>query len=103
MLLLDQARDRGAGAYAVVLLVVGDRAACAELFGRLRPSASIADAIVLAVYMPAARSGAGTRVLFEIGERRIRQLSRGVLAHRLEHRDDVDGLALERAGQMVPP
>ena len=27
-------------------------AACAELLGRLRPSASIADAIVLAVYMP---------------------------------------------------
>ena len=27
-------------------------AAWAELFGRLRPSASMADAIVLAVYMP---------------------------------------------------
>ena len=30
----------------------GEIAACAELFGRLRPSASIAEAMVLAVYMP---------------------------------------------------
>ena len=33
-------------------IFAGEIAACAELFGRLIPSASIAEAIVLAVYMP---------------------------------------------------
>ena len=32
--------------------LVAETASCAELFGRLMPSASIAEAMVLAVYMP---------------------------------------------------
>jgi hypothetical protein len=37
-------------------------AACAELLGRLMPMASIADAIVLAVYMPPQEPGPGIAV-----------------------------------------
>ena len=44
-------------------LVVARSAACAELLGRLMPSASIARAMVLAVYMPPHEPGAGDGVL----------------------------------------
>ena len=39
-----------------------DTASCAELFARLKPSASIAEAIVFAVYMPAQEPGPGIAV-----------------------------------------
>jgi len=39
-----------------------ETASCAELFARLIPSASIADAIVLAVYMPPQLPGPGIEV-----------------------------------------
>ena len=42
-----------------------DTASCAELLGSDRPSASIADAIVLAVYMPPHEPGPGIAVLFD--------------------------------------
>jgi hypothetical protein len=44
------------------LLFALDTASCAELFARLRPSASIADAIVFAVYIPAHEPGPGIAV-----------------------------------------
>ena len=77
----------------------GEIAACAELFGRLSPSASIADAIVLAVYMPPHEPGARAGVRLEIGEIGVAELPRGVLPHGLEHRHDVDGLVAPRARQ----
>ncbi len=58
---LMQRHDGLAGAAAVVGLAL-DTASCAELFARLRPRASIADAIVLAVYMPAQEPGPGIAV-----------------------------------------
>ena len=39
-----------------------DMAFCAELFGRLMPSASIAEAMVFAVYIPAHEPGPGIAV-----------------------------------------
>ena len=50
---LRSGRDHGrAGARGSRRCLSSEIAACAELLGRLRPSASIAEAIVLAVYMP---------------------------------------------------
>ena len=43
-----------------------ETASWAELFGRLMPSASIAEAIVLAVYMPPQRTGPGNRGALDI-------------------------------------
>ena len=49
---LQHIHDGGAGAAAIVLLVFATMAFCAELLGKLMPSASMALAMVLAVYMP---------------------------------------------------
>ena len=71
------------------LILWRDTASCAELFGRLMPSASIAEAMVLAVYMPAQLPGPGIAV------RSISFISRAEIAParkraaRLEHGDDV--------------
>ena len=58
---LDQLDDGRPGAGAVLAFVI-EIASCAELLGRLIPSASIADAMVFAVYMPAQEPGPGIAV-----------------------------------------
>jgi hypothetical protein len=55
---LEHVHDGGAGAAAVVHFA-GEMASWAELLGRLMPSASMALAMVLAVYMPPQEPGPG--------------------------------------------
>ena len=54
-------------------------AICAELLGRLMPSASIAEAMVLAVYMPPQEPGPGMELASIVVQLGGRQLARRVL------------------------
>ena len=68
-----------------------DIAACAELFGKLIPSASIAEAMVFAVYIPPHEPSTGNRASPRSPAARLsRHLAAGMFAHRLEHGDDID-------------
>ena len=70
-------------------------ASCAELFGRLSPSASIAEAMVLAVYMPPQLPGPGIAVRSTCSTCCGADGARGAGADGLEHRDDVAPLLAE--------
>ena len=76
----------------------GSSAGSDELYGSVRPSASIATAIVFAVYMPAARAGARTRVAHDLEPLLVGDHAGDVLAVRLERRDDVARLAERMPG-----
>jgi hypothetical protein len=98
---LDAALDQfehGRAGFAAVALLVRPMAAWAELLGRLRPRASMAEAMVLAVYMPPQEPAPGM-AHSSIASARGRRSCRGVRADRLEDRHDVDVLALVLARQ----
>ena len=81
-------------------------AACAELLGRLMPSASIAEAIVLAVYMPPQEPGPGIAHASMAQVLVVDHLAGGVLPDRFEHRDDVArpcSIPVIQPGRIVPP
>ncbi len=67
----------------------GDTASCAELLGRLMPSASIAEAMVFAVYMPPQDPGPGIAVRSISCEAGVVEVTLGVTPDGLEHADDV--------------
>ena len=77
----------------------GETAAWAELFGRLSPSASMAEAMVLAVYMPPHEPAPGQACDSRSASSASVIRARGVLPDGLEHGDDVDRLPLPDAGQ----
>ena len=93
----DQVDDRRAGPLGSRAACLRETASCAELFGRLMPSASMAEAIVLAVYMPPQEPGPGMAVRSTSRSCRVGDRAARVRADRLEHRDDVAPLS-RRAG-----
>jgi hypothetical protein len=63
------------------------------------PSASKAEDMVLAVYMPPQRAAAGDGAALDLAEVLVAHLAGAELAHGLEHADDVQVLPLVLAGQ----
>ena len=99
---LDQVDHGRAGPLGSRRACARETASCAELFGRLMPSASMAEAIVLAVYMPPQLPGPGNRRALDLAQLLVADdRPARVRADRLEDRDDV--APLRRPGRMVPP
>ncbi len=68
----------------------GEMASCAELLGRLMPSASIALAMVLAVYMPPHEPGPGIARCSRSASAASLSFAGRVLADGFEDGDDVE-------------
>ena len=102
---LDAARTTAAPARAQSSRLSSEMAACAELFGRLSPSASIAEAIVFAVYMPPHDPAPGQACCLEIRQLGVVELARRVLPDRLERprRCRTGSLCDQMPGRIVPP
>ena len=71
----------------------------AELPGSDMPSASAADAIVLAVNIPAHEPSVGQARRLDLAELVLGQRAGGARADRLEHAHDVEGLVLVVTGE----
>ena len=67
------------------------------------PSASKAQAIVLAVNWPPQAPAPGLATVLHLEQFLIGHLAGGVGADRLEHVDDGDVLAVQRPGAIEPP
>jgi hypothetical protein len=82
------------------LILRRDTASCAELFGKLMPRASIAEAIVFAVYMPAQLPGPGiaVRSISRISRAEIAPLAKAPRASNTEITSRCFG-----PGRIVPP
>jgi hypothetical protein len=81
----------------------GSSAGSDELYGSVSPSASMATAIVLAVYMPPHAPAPGHAVPDDLEPLLVGDHAREILAVRLERRDDVARLAEREPARIVPP
>src|ERR1044071_6884117 len=114
----EHLHDRGAGAAAVLDLGFGlaparrqsstlalDMAFWAELLGRLMPNASIADAIVLAVYMPPQDPGPGMAHCSMAcnSSSPIFRLACAPMASKTETMSNLRESPVMQPGRMVPP
>ena len=94
---LDQFDDGGAGARAVLALLTRRSRLAPSCSAGSFPSASMAEAMVLAVYMPAQEPGPGIAVRSTNLSSLFRDRAVRIAADRLEHRHDV-AAARPRAG-----